>query len=262
MQGTQTLRIIQLSDAHLGADPETQYRGILPHARLLTLMPAIRTWQPHLVVASGDLSHDHSAASYRLLEQALLPLNCAVMLLPGNHDSVTLQRQFCARHEHWHYGPDAGIDGDHWQVLALNSQWGDRPEGLLSEQALDAFHVAPQKPAIVFVHHHPQPIGTPWIDRFPLLNAQRLWLKLEQHPQIKILACGHTHQGFQQQRGQLSIVGAPSCAINTQAGVRYFEEDKKGPAARWYKLHANGQWVSGILYGGGIENAPKTMEHR
>ncbi|MCG8464559.1 MAG: metallophosphoesterase [Xanthomonadales bacterium] len=261
-----SLRLLQISDAHLSADPAAYYRGVHPYARLQQLMPAIQHWQPDIVVASGDLSHDCSPASYQHLVEALSPLPCPVMLIPGNHDDIQQQRALCIQQPSWRVLCENAWENQHWYIDGLNSQWGDRPDGLVSEAALSALgerlREHSEQAAIIFIHHHPFAIGTPWIDRFPLLNSQRLWQQLAPYPQLKILACGHTHQAFQQQRGDINIIGAPACSINTQAGVRYFKDDGKGPAARWFELHANGQWASGILYCGGSENAPKTMEHR
>ncbi len=62
--------IAQVSDCHLSADPQTQYRGINPHHNLKTLMQKVKAMQPDLLLASGDLSEDGSPwiDKYPLLE--------------------------------------------------------------------------------------------------------------------------------------------------------------------------------------------------
>ena len=58
------LRIVQVSDCHVPRDPRTAYRGLNADRNLSSLLPAIRRWQPDLLLLTGDVSEDASAAAY------------------------------------------------------------------------------------------------------------------------------------------------------------------------------------------------------
>ena len=66
---TDSIRIAQITDCHLPADPKQQYRGINPRDNLNTLLQKVKDLAPNLVLASGDLSEDGSRISYLALQQ-------------------------------------------------------------------------------------------------------------------------------------------------------------------------------------------------
>ena len=103
------IRVLQLSDPHLLADPRGLCRGrpalgCLRHGWSEALRQ--RGQRPDLLLISGDLCQDESLGGYvRLrewLEQAVLPLGVAVALLPGNHDHPGLLRCALSVAPCWH----------------------------------------------------------------------------------------------------------------------------------------------------------------
>ena len=85
-----TIRIAQVTDCHLPADPRQGYRGINPYKKLQSLLQKVKDIKPDLLLASGDLSEDGSRQSYEALRQFLEPLDVPVLALPGNHDDSEL----------------------------------------------------------------------------------------------------------------------------------------------------------------------------
>src|SRR5882724_3280896 len=90
MTSPAAVRALQITDLHLlsevgatiyGTDSFESLRAVLERALGL---PA----PPEIIVATGDLSEDGSAASYRRLRGLLLETGLPVHVLPGNHDSV------------------------------------------------------------------------------------------------------------------------------------------------------------------------------
>ena len=88
---TETLRILHLSDTHLYGDGSLHY-GIVDTLAGLdrVLARAATLTESAVVVVSGDLSDDGTAASYRILKSTLEPWaaqrGAAVVYAMGNHD--------------------------------------------------------------------------------------------------------------------------------------------------------------------------------
>jgi Icc protein len=242
------IRIVQVSDCHLPGDRMQSYRGINPHDNLGTLMERVRNFEPDLLLASGDLSEDGSAASYQGVKACLdLPL-VPVLALPGNHDDPVLLAE---------YFPGSPVDSisvtDHsgWRLVRLNSCLPGRPEGRVSDAALEDlenFLDGPdQRPVIIALHHQPVFIGSPWIDKYSLINPERMLALIKRHESVRAVTWGHIHQVFDADRDGTRMLGCPSSAINGQRDAQRFSADTLGPAARWLDLYDNGSLKTGIL---------------
>lgn len=235
-----SLRIAQITDCHLPADPLKRYRGINPRLNLETVLERVKARRPDLLLLTGDLSEDGSAESYRLLQKLFRALQIPVLALPGNHDDAgRLEAAF----------PGSPIDNigvsEHgaWQIVRLNSCIPGRPEGRVGDSAIADLehHLAANgdSPQLIALHHQPISVGNPWIDRYPLLNPQPLLQTIDRHPNVKALVWGHIHQAFETTRNGVGMLGGPSSAINTVPGVQKFTPDPAGPAYRWLELNAD-----------------------
>jgi Icc protein len=243
--------IAQISDCHLPADPKQKYRGIKSHKNLKNLMRKVKAMKPDLLLATGDLSEDGSRKSYRLLKQYLNLPGIPVLALPGNHDDVELLAEAF---------PGSPVETisvtDHgpWQIIRLNSCLPGKPEGQVSDRALKDLECllddGAQRPRLIAVHHQPISVGSPWIDKYPLLNPEPLLQLIDQHSDVKAVVWGHIHRAFEKQRiGQrtgTAMLGGPSSAINSLTDVQKFTEDPAGPACRWLVLGVDGTVQTGI----------------
>lgn len=237
-----TIRLIQISDCHLSADPAALYRGINADESLQRLLPAIKAFQPHGILATGDLSQDTSALAYQRLNGYLRTLNSWLIAIPGNHDHPTRLKQYLNGQT------SDRIELDHWRIIGLNSYAGDCPQGALPEESLTRLMEIPtDKPVLLAIHHHPCAVGTAWADRFPLTNGGELLELLDRLPQVKALCFGHIHHVWQGQRRHYRLLSAPATSINTLPGCERFTADQLGPAARWLRLNPDGRLRSGIL---------------
>ncbi|GAB4183454.1 MAG: 3',5'-cyclic-AMP phosphodiesterase [Wenzhouxiangellaceae bacterium] len=241
------LRLVQISDLHLGNDWRRPYRGIDPRQRLLSLLPAMRAFAPQLLVATGDLVHDQGLAAYHWLAQQLRPVCNTILTAPGNHEQPR-----ALNHEPFISAAATPYQTDGWRLLCLNSRWGDRPDGLLGDnELLRLQQLSGDQPTLVFLHHQPLAVGTPWIDRFPLLDGPRFVSIVEQLPMVKGVAFGHIHHAWQRsyrhRHSDLTLYGCPAASINTVPGVRHFTDDQLGPACRWFQLAPGGLIRSGLL---------------
>lgn len=242
------IRIAQVTDCHIPADPERIYRGINPRRNLEVLLEKVKAIKPGLLLLTGDLSEDGSRESYRYLQSSFKSLGIAVLALPGNHDDAGLLEETF---------PGSPVDtisvSEHgaWQIIRLNSCQPGKPEGRLGARTLadlkDFLENSENRPLLIALHHQPIAIGSPWIDKYPLLYPQLLLQMIDQCPNVKALVWGHIHQAFAGDRNGVAMLGGPSSAINALPGAQKFTADRMGSACRWLELGADQTVSSGIV---------------
>lgn len=204
--------------------------------------------RPDLLLASGDLSEDGSRASYQALKAYFSPLDIPVLALPGNHDDAEMLAEFfpgspvntISTSEH---GP--------WQIARLNSCLPGKPEGLLSEKTLldleEFLALHSRGPIVIALHHQPVAIGSPWIDKYRLLEPEAFLKVIDQCPNVKAVVWGHVHQQYEANRNGTAMLGSPSSAVNGLKAAQKFTPDPSGPACRWLELKSGGSINAGII---------------
>jgi len=245
----QPLRLIQISDTHLSADPAAVSWGLNNQARLERVLDhALRhTPRPDAVLLTGDLVHDESPAGYRRLTRMLATLPAPVLCLPGNHDDPAAMRRLLSK-------PPLRFGGSHrvggWLVILLDSHVDGRDGGALAPSELAALERTlghnPQRPTLVCLHHHPVPVGSAWLDRMGLSNAADLFHILDRYAQTRGIVCGHVHQAFESRRGDLRIMTTPATTRQFRPRSTRFALDERPPGYRWLHLYADGTLETGI----------------
>ena len=200
------MRVLQLSDPHLLADPHGRCRGIealahLDHGWRQAL--AQLGQPPDLLLISGDLCQDESWGGYvRLrdwLAHTLDPQGVPVALLPGNHDHLQLWRAALGRRVAA-LAPAALAFG-RWQLLLLSSHRPGAVEGWIEPAQLDwlaAQLAAARGPVLVALHHPPLLLGGgTFLDGLALQRPQPLLALLQGCPQVRAVVFGHIHQHWQ-----------------------------------------------------------------
>lgn len=238
------IKLLQVSDCHLARDPAADYRGQNADANLERLTDPARRWAPEMLVLSGDLSEDASVESYCRIRDWARRIGCPVAWIPGNHD------------EHDAMSPvfdEAGFDSrpvveaGGWQLALLDSAWPNDPGGELDEARLAPLaELDLDRPAGIFVHHQPIPVGAAWIDKVGMRSAERLWARVRDLPMVKFIAFGHVHQRFRQQVDGVECLACPSTAANSLPATPRFTPGETTPMARWFVLDEN-DFHSGYL---------------
>lgn len=230
--------VVQITDCHLLATPDAVYQGIRPYHHLATILAALRAQAP-LLILTGDLTEDHSLASYQLLQQLLADWLAPVFLLPGNHDERTA---LAALSQQPPFRPERRLQLPDWQLWLLDSK-GDTPAGAFPPARLSELQqwlaVAGEQPVFWFCHHHVLPIGS-FIDRFDQQDKSGLLQLLQTEPRLRGLAHGHCHHAYQQLWPDFVQVGCPASSVQFLQTPDWQTVDRGPQACRW-TFGQNGQ---------------------
>lgn len=239
------VRILQVTDTHLFAGKHESLLGVNTWSSYDAVLDAIIAQQRDydLIVATGDLSQDHSVEAYQHFVEGISRLPKPCVWLPGNHDFQpamvdTLARAGINAHKHV-------LVGEHWQVVLLDSQVFGVPHGMLSDYQLDWLDNAlarfPLRHTLVLLHHHPLASGCTWLDQHSLRNPHQLDAVLQHYPHAKTLVCGHIHQEMDVAWHGRRVLATPSTCVQFKPHCTSFTIDTIAPGWRWFTLHNDGQ---------------------
>ncbi|MCC6713662.1 MAG: phosphodiesterase [Gammaproteobacteria bacterium] len=240
----ESIRLVQISDAHFGRDPNFEFDGVNPRRSLACLIGQIRREEAGMdaILATGDLSHDASPESYIALRETLQPLEAPVFCIPGNHDDPeTMQRYLTGGRV---VCPQAAQLGD-WHLIFLSTYLQGSQGGRLGTRRLAALDAAlsawPQRHALIAMHHPPVPIGSPWMDAMGLEDSEDFFAVLDRHPQVRGVLWGHIHQEVETQRNDVGLWGAPSTCVQFKPGATRYERDDRAAGHRRLILCSDGR---------------------
>lgn len=120
LAGEARVRILQITDTHLFAEKHETLLGINTGK---AIRPYWMRSTPHsecdLIVATGDLAQDHSAAAYQHFAEGIASFTAPCVWLPGNHDFQPAM--YSTLQESGISPAKRVLLGDHWQVLLMDS---------------------------------------------------------------------------------------------------------------------------------------------
>lgn len=227
-------RLVQLSDCHLLASLDGIYKQVNPASHLAAIVDELLRDLPDAVVLTGDMTQDHSTASYQFLASILAPLRCPVFCLPGNHDDICQLDKLCQQAP---FRPERSLVLNGWQLLLLNTK-GDTPAGVFlpSEQQwlLTQCQQTTQAAIWLFCHHHPLPLNC-FIDKHGQQHQVQLWQTIAREPRIRGISHGHAHYAYQRRLQQYDIVGCPASSVQFLA------------TADWQTVDGGPQWCDWVF---------------
>lgn len=261
-------RFVHLTDTHIMAgglwwrhdfefDTAASLRRVVAAVRALDPGPAFAVLGGDL--ASPDLLHrdrvltpDDYAPSYVLLQELLAGLPCPVHVLMGNHDNRAafnraLRPEAPAPDAQCYYSFDHGSH----HFVALDSHEPGQAGGFLDaaqlgwlERDLAAHHA---RPTMVFVHHHPWPLGLAWLDTMTLRNGEELMAALRRSGQVRWVISGHVHLDQVVERDGLTMITTPSTCVQLSK-VSQGRKALAGPPAFRVVDVAGGLLSTRVLY--------------
>ncbi|MGL5058364.1 MAG: 3',5'-cyclic-AMP phosphodiesterase [Microcoleus sp.] len=245
MTTVSSLRVAQITDTHLFAELDREWKGISTARTLQVVLDRLQQIQPppEILLLTGDLSQDETPESYHRLVSLIAPLEIPAYWIPGNHDNIPIMADILNRPPIY---PEKSFQLGNWQFLLLSSVEPGCSGGLLSAESLQWLDSQLQqtgdRPVIIALHHHPLPIECEIMDGMMLQNTDEFFAIVDRYPQIKIVLCGHIHQEFYQQRNGVSYLGTPSTCLQLLPKSHPIEIDRIPPGFRLLDLACDGTW--------------------
>ena len=235
--------IAQISDIHLFGDTNRTINGANPYRNLEAVLKNITALKekekPELIIVSGDLSQDCTLESYRHLANVLDDCGVKYYLMPGNHDDVDVLNS--AFNYKWKKNSiDYFVKHHGWFFYLVDTAMYPREEGELSNEQLSKLesflkeHIS--SPVIVFMHHHPVLINSPWMDRMMLKQNEEFNSLVKKHINIKAVLFGHIHQAFELKTNNIFYGGVPSTSYQVRPRTEMFTVDTVSKGYRLIEL--------------------------
>ncbi len=234
------VRIAQVSDFHIGSDPEYRLAGVHTRRTYHTIMEEVRKENADILLMTGDIAADYSQPAYRHFFASLESFPQPMYWLPGNHDLVEVAESVenmvpfrpCFEVENWriimldsviYRSPNGGLGGDELAKL----------EHLLTENR--------QPHVMICLHHHPVDIDSTWLDTQRVADADQFFAILDRFPQVRGIFWGHIHQQFETERKGVMLRSVPSTCIQFKPRSHDFALDTIAPGYRMIDLHPDGR---------------------
>lgn len=244
------LKVLQLTDSHLYADPSRCLLGIntLETFDQVLAQALHERGTPDLLLATGDLVHDASETGYKRLLSRLKLTGIPSYCLPGNHDHPQRMKGVLNQ-ENVHTIPSVQAKG--WSLIFLDSTIPGNESGNLDKAQMELLELLleahPDKHTLISMHHHPLPVGSRWMDTMVLKNPDEFFDLLGRHSQVKAVLCGHIHQEYDGEHNGIRLLGSPSTCVQFVPGQDDFGIDASCPPGyRWLELQPDGEIETGL----------------
>ena len=244
-------KIIQITDLHLNKSKEMISNGVNTLDSANMVINKIRNNEEDIdcLVLSGDLSNDYSIESYDHLIHLLKDFNQPIYLMSGNHDSPYLLKSLTKNNNIFFKSFDCF---DNWGFFMFNTKKENSPNGLLNIEELEYLdevlaNVLYQN-IIIFLHHHPVPIGSASMDSMIIENAELLIERIIKSDKIKAVSWGHIHNEFYLTLGSAKLFSTPSTCYQAKERSENFIIDTEAlPGYRKIILNKNGSFDTEVI---------------
>lgn len=241
------LRIAQVTDTHLYADPDRCRKGVNTTTTGQQVFEQLQGDRPDFLLLTGDLSQDESWESYERLRGWITDFGVPAAWVPGNHDEPDRLAQVCSAAP---FQTDRHLQLGGWSLLLLDSQLRGEVHGEVAADQLDwlAQELAQtgDRPVLIGLHHPPLPTGTPWLDTINVRNWPEVQECLRTCPNVKLVVFGHIHQDFLAEDAGITYLGTPSTNVQFAVGTPDFAIDAQPPGWRWLELWPDGRWQTRV----------------
>jgi 3',5'-cyclic-AMP phosphodiesterase len=238
-----TLNLVHLTDPHLFGDANRKLRGV---PTLAALRATLVSAQAEIavcdaVLVTGDLVQD-DPTGYERFRDEMSRLGKPVLCIPGNHDDVPAMRAALSLPP---FQLGGVYDQASWRTVLLDSTVPGETGGALGSDALryldDALAAAPDRFALIALHHHPVAMQSRWLDTVGLANSHAFFEVLQGHRNVRAVVFGHVHQELDRMRGNVRILATPSTCSQFTPHSEDFAVDNRPPAWRSLRLRGDGE---------------------
>ncbi|MCF4174096.1 3',5'-cyclic-AMP phosphodiesterase [Vibrio mediterranei] len=240
-----SVRLLQLTDTHLFAPQDGCLLSVNTQESFNAVVAEIvaQGTQFDALLATGDISQDHTEASYEKFVAGIEPLALPCYWLPGNHDYKPCMNSVVNSpliQDVTHV-----LLGEKWQVVLLDSQVVGVPHGRLSDSQLEfldrMLSTHCDRHTLVLLHHHPLLVNSAWLDQHSLKDADEFWNVVEKHDNVRAVLCGHIHQELDEMRGGVRVLATPSTCVQFKPNSNEFALDVRSPGWRELELREDGR---------------------
>jgi len=243
------VQLVQITDSHIFASADEKLRGVNTRRSFEAVKAAVADTggDPDILLATGDLSQDGSADSYRYLARQFDELGVPTFWLPGNHDDTeVLERNFTGKQIHTAKQILAGS----WHIVMLDSTIRGEVHGRVSEVQLAFLDAAlqryPDRHALICLHHQALETGSEWIDIKGLRDAEQLRARLARHHNIRAVLWGHVHQETHRSINGVEWMSTPSSCVQFKPGSKNFALGEESPGYRHIRLNQDGSLETAV----------------
>lgn len=236
-----------LSDTHIAADAENNYRGHYPHRNLRETFEQVASDLPEGMIVTGDIARlTGQTEDYENFKGLMLPLvgRRPIYLALGNHDDrgnfldvfeSPADRSPAVKGKHI-----VTVDAGAARFILLDSLLAtNQTAGLLGKAQrtwLERYlQTCDDKPVLLFFHHSLRD------DDGDLLDIPRLFDLIKPLPKVKALVFGHSHEyGFSDFEG-IHLINLPAVGYNfTDDQPVGWVEAQLTRSGATFRLHAVG----------------------
>lgn len=241
MSAVPPLRILQLTDSHLGAAMGTRLQGMDTDHSLQAVLDDVRQrQQPYdVLLATGDIALEGEATAYRRFADYTEGLAARICWAPGNHDAREVMLQ-----DHEALMPFSFEQGN-WLVLLLDSAVPGRVGGYVSEEQIQRAGAAIAESAaahvLVITHHPLLEVGSFWIDGHRVANADRVLAACATAKGSVLSLSGHVHQAQDIAADNCRVLTSPSTCIQFAANSEDYALADLAPGYRELQLYPDGR---------------------
>ena len=169
--------------------------------------------------------------------------------MSGNHDSPSLLKTLTINKNIFLKN---FLSFNNWGVFMFNTKKENSPNGFLKKEELVYFDQVLSntlyKSIIIFLHHHPVPIGSASMDTMIIENAELLTDRIMKYDKIKAVSWGHIHNEFNLNMGSAKLFSTPSTCYQAKTKSKNFIIDPKAsPGYRKIYLNDDGSFDTEVI---------------
>lgn len=236
------VRIIQLSDLHLFADPQQILMGVNTQESFNAIVAMLKKEKFSFAILSGDLGQDGSEKAYLRIAKALKFFQVPIYYVPGNHDD---SRVLAAVYPVENISNQRHIILKNWQIILLNSVIPEAVDGYLDDAQLtylkNCLQDYPEHRALIFFHHSPILLNTAWLDKYCIKNAAKFWDLVNNHANVTGVFYGHVHMEAVEKVEGVYCYSAPATCFQFKRYAEQFALENIAPGYRIIELSVAGR---------------------
>ncbi|MFS8775303.1 3',5'-cyclic-AMP phosphodiesterase [Synechococcus sp. W65.1] len=246
-----TVYVVQISDLHLFAKSHQRLLGVDTEASFLAVQKAIVSLDPlpDVLLLTGDLAQDGSAAAYARLRSYLQTLPIDTYWLAGNHDRLhVMNLELHGGRLH----AEKSFSRENWSFILLNSLVPGRDSGYLTDRTLLWLRQELQRSranhhhVLLALHHPPFSVDSDWLDQSALQQPERLFGVLDEFDHVRLVIFGHVHQELHRRRRGVDYFACPSTCVQFLPKSSQFALEVIPPALRQLWLEPDGSFKTQV----------------